>query len=68
MDQGRLNEAEQLQVQIMEIRKKLHGAEHLATLTSMANLAITYRNQGRLSEAEHLFRKIQEVLKHSNHT
>ena len=46
-DQGRWNEAEKLQVQVMDTSKKLLGAEHSHTLTSMANLATTYWNQGR---------------------
>ena len=52
--QGRWNEAEQLQVQVMDMRKKLLGAEHPDTLTSMANLASTYWQQGRWNEAEQL--------------
>ena len=53
-DQGRWSEAEQLEVQVMEMRKKLLGTEHPSTLISMGNLAITYSNQGRWIEAEHL--------------
>ncbi|KAF8534119.1 hypothetical protein BDD12DRAFT_757914, partial [Trichophaea hybrida] len=45
--QGRLQEAEELLVQVMETRKRVLGQEHPDTLTSMANLASTYRNQGR---------------------
>jgi hypothetical protein len=41
-NQGKWNEAEQLEVQVMDMRKKLLGAEHPDTLTSMANLASTY--------------------------
>ena len=41
-EQGRWNEAEHLQVQVMEMRKKLIGAEHPDTLNSMTNLAVTY--------------------------
>jgi hypothetical protein len=32
-NQGRWNEAEQLEVQVMDMRKKLLGAEHPDTLT-----------------------------------
>ena len=53
-NQGRLNEAEQLQVQVMDMRKKLLGAEHPDTLSSMKNLAATYWSQRRLNEAEQL--------------
>jgi hypothetical protein len=38
----------------MEIRKRVLGAEHPSTLTSMANLAYTWKEQGRDAEAIHL--------------
>ncbi|EGZ77168.1 hypothetical protein NEUTE2DRAFT_48528, partial [Neurospora tetrasperma FGSC 2509] len=41
------NVAEKLFVQVMETRKAKLGADHPDTLSSMANLASTYRNQGR---------------------
>jgi hypothetical protein len=53
-NQGRWKEAEGLEVQVMESRKRLLGAEHPDTLTSMANLASMYRNQGQWKEAEGL--------------
>jgi hypothetical protein len=37
-NQGRLEEAEELFVQVMETRKKKPGADHPSTLTSMNNL------------------------------
>ncbi|KAF5848294.1 hypothetical protein GGP41_005682 [Bipolaris sorokiniana] len=51
---GRYNEAGELEVQVMETRKRVLGDEHPDTLTSMANLASTYWNQGRWKEAEEL--------------
>ncbi|KAF8864851.1 FabD/lysophospholipase-like protein [Acephala macrosclerotiorum] len=51
---GRWKEAEELDVQVMETRKTLLGQEHPDTLTSIANLAATYRKQGRWKEAEEL--------------
>lgn len=36
----------------MEMRKRVLGQEHPSTLSSMANLAATYRNQGRWTEPE----------------
>ena len=39
------------------------GAEHPDTLTSMANLASTYRNQGRWKEAEDLGVQVKETRK-----
>ncbi|KAK4161917.1 kinesin light chain [Cladorrhinum sp. PSN259] len=44
---GRWEEAEKLEVQVMEISKTKLGADYPDTLTSMANLALTYMNQGR---------------------
>jgi tetratricopeptide (TPR) repeat protein len=54
MNQGRWKEAEELNVQAMQMRKRVLGDEHPDTLTSMANLASTYMNQGRWKEAEEL--------------
>ena len=51
-NQGKWNEAEQLDVQMMNMRKNLLGAEHPDTLSGMADLAATYRNQGKWSKAE----------------
>ena len=38
----------------METRKRVLGVEHPDTVSSMANLALTYRNHGRWNEAETL--------------
>jgi hypothetical protein len=43
---GRLEEAENLEGQVLQSRKTTPGPEHLNTLVSMANLASTYRDQG----------------------
>ncbi|KAJ5560231.1 kinesin light chain [Penicillium frequentans] len=40
-NQGRWEEAEQLEVQVIKIRKMKLGEDHPDTLTSMANLAST---------------------------
>ncbi|KAL4732833.1 hypothetical protein BDV11DRAFT_215149 [Aspergillus similis] len=57
-DQGRWNEAEKLNMEVMETRKATRkavlGAEHPDTLTSMHNLAYTWKSQGRLSNALNL--------------
>ena len=37
------------------------GAEHPSTLSSITNLASTYRNQGRWKEAEELFVQVMET-------
>ncbi|OCK83570.1 hypothetical protein K432DRAFT_262068, partial [Lepidopterella palustris CBS 459.81] len=46
-------EAEELEVQVMETRSRVLGAEHPDpdTLTSMNNLAHTWKPQGRSNEA-----------------
>jgi hypothetical protein len=45
----------------METRKRVLEQEHPSTLTSMGNLAPTYRNQGRRKEAEELKVQIMET-------
>lgn len=52
--QGRLSEAESLQVQIMEGDIMHFGREHMITLSIMGSLARTYMKQGRWKEAESL--------------
>jgi Tetratricopeptide repeat len=44
-------EAEELEVQLMNTRKRVLGQEHPDTLTSMCNLAFTWKSQGRDVEA-----------------
>ncbi|KAF2689812.1 hypothetical protein K458DRAFT_458742 [Lentithecium fluviatile CBS 122367] len=44
-------------------RKRELGKEHHSTLTSMANLASTYRNQGRWKEAKELEVEVIETRK-----
>ncbi|KAI3015357.1 hypothetical protein CBS147347_11230 [Aspergillus niger] len=60
---GRWKEAEELGVQVMDIRKRMLGSEHPSTLTSMANLASTYWKQGRWKEAEELDVQVMELRK-----
>jgi hypothetical protein len=54
----------------METSKKKLGADHPSTLTSMANLAFTWKAQGRIAEALVLIRecvrKRQQVLHAGN--
>jgi hypothetical protein len=51
---GRWDEAEVAIAQVLEVERRTLGADHPDTLTSMANLASTYRNQGRWEAAEEL--------------
>ena len=59
--QGLWDQAEELEVQAMETRKRVLGTEHPDTLISMTNLASTYRNQGRLIQAEQLEAQVVET-------
>jgi len=63
MNQGRWEAAEELEVQVMETRKKKMGADHPDTLGSMHNLALTYRDKGRWDEAEQLQVQVMETSK-----
>ncbi|RYN82566.1 hypothetical protein AA0119_g13410 [Alternaria tenuissima] len=60
---GRYKEAEELQVQVMQGRKRVLDDEHPSMLSSMANLASTYWNQGRWDEAEKLDVQVMETRK-----
>jgi hypothetical protein len=54
LSNGRYNEAEAPFVEVIERHKRVLGQENPDTLTGMANLASTYRNQGHWKEAEDL--------------
>jgi tetratricopeptide (TPR) repeat protein len=62
-ENGDWNNAEQLQWQVMDKRKKLLGADHPNTLRSMTNLADTYHSQGKWNEAEQLEVQVMDVRK-----
>ena len=62
-DWRRCNEAEQLEVQVMEIRKKLLGPGHPKTLRSMGTLARTHFSQGNWNEAVQLQVHIVDMKK-----
>ena len=63
LSDGRYNEAETPFIEVMERHKRILGQEHPSTLTSMANLAATYRNQGCWKEAEDLEVQVMETFK-----
>ncbi|KAL8759342.1 MAG: hypothetical protein Q9184_003647 [Pyrenodesmia sp. 2 TL-2023] len=63
LDEGRWKKAEELEVQVIETRKRVLGEQHPDTLTSMANLASTYSNQGRWKEAEKLQVQVMDTRK-----
>ncbi|KAJ7291653.1 P-loop containing nucleoside triphosphate hydrolase protein [Mycena rebaudengoi] len=60
---GHWKDSEALNKVVMERNKRVLGEEHPSTLTSMANLASTYRNQGRWKDAEALFVVVMEMSK-----
>ncbi|KAL4744583.1 hypothetical protein BDW72DRAFT_81009 [Aspergillus terricola var. indicus] len=66
LQQGLWKEAEELNMQVLEIHKQVLGPEHPDTLTSMNNLASTYRRQGRWRKAEeldvHVLENFKQVL------
>ena len=62
-ENGDWNNAEQLLVQVVDMRKKLLGAEHAETLVSMGNLASTYDQQGRWNKAEQLEVQVMNMRK-----
>lgn len=43
-------EAEKLFVQVIQIRRRVQGADHLDTLSSMANLASTHGDQNLMQK------------------
>jgi tetratricopeptide (TPR) repeat protein len=60
---GRHKESEELEAQVMQISKRVLSDEHPDTLTSMGNLALTYRHQGRWKEAEELGVQVLQITK-----
>jgi len=63
MHQRRWDEAEQLQVQIIETNKRVRKADHPFTLVSIVNLAEIYRGQRCWDEAEKLLVQVIETMK-----
>ncbi|KAH7111687.1 hypothetical protein B0J13DRAFT_271862 [Dactylonectria estremocensis] len=61
--EGKWSNAEKLGIEATRIREELLGPGHPSTLSSMANLASTLRNQGRWEEAEKLFVQVMETRK-----
>jgi tetratricopeptide (TPR) repeat protein len=60
-EEGRWKEGEELEVKVLEARRRVLGEEHPDTIIAMANLASTYWKQGRSKEAEELDIKVLEV-------
>ncbi|KAG9250685.1 uncharacterized protein F5Z01DRAFT_753511 [Emericellopsis atlantica] len=60
---GEYSRAEFFGEEAAQTRKDILGFSHSSTLTSMANLASTYRNQGRWEEAERLEVQVMKTFK-----
>ena len=59
--QERFQEAEELQVEIMEQRMKNGGETDESTLIAMTNLAQTYNSLGRFEKAEELLLRVRDL-------
>ncbi|OCK77107.1 hypothetical protein K432DRAFT_129195 [Lepidopterella palustris CBS 459.81] len=62
-NQGRWKKAEELEVQVIETRKRVLGEEHPDTLISMNNLAFTFKSQSRNDEAISLLKTCLQLQK-----
>ncbi|MDE9440035.1 tetratricopeptide repeat-containing protein, partial [Staphylococcus xylosus] len=58
--QGRLREAEEVELQAADMSSRVLGEDHLFTLICRGNLASTYTKQHRWKEAEDLEMKVVE--------
>jgi uncharacterized protein with NRDE domain len=61
--QGRSDEAEKLEIDVLELSKSVLGEKHPDTIRAMANLASTWWQQGRSDEAEKLEIDVLELRK-----
>jgi tetratricopeptide (TPR) repeat protein len=62
-EQGQSDAAEELDVQVLELRKAVLGEKHPDTFLAMANLASTWQQQGRSDQAEELKVQVLELRK-----
>jgi hypothetical protein len=62
-EQGQSDEAERLEIQVLELRKDVLGEKHPDTIRAMGNLASTWHQQGRSDEAEGLKIQVLELRK-----
>ncbi|KAJ7627420.1 hypothetical protein FB45DRAFT_1082759 [Roridomyces roridus] len=51
---GRLERAEEIQLQVLQRTREMAGEDSPDTLLAMGNIAVTYRDMGRLDEAERI--------------
>ena len=57
--QGKLREAEMLELHVVKIRRRILGEDHPETLQSIENLAYTLESQGRRDEAADLMANVE---------
>lgn len=57
---GSYNMAEDMERRALEMREKVLGKEHPATLVSLSNLALVLQNQGKYKQAEEMNRRALE--------
>ena len=60
-DQGKHAEAEQMERELIDVRRRVLGPEHPKTLNTMNNLACSLSGQGKHAEAEQMFRELLDV-------
>jgi tetratricopeptide (TPR) repeat protein len=60
--QGKLDEAEPLCKQILDLFKITRGSEHPDVGVTANNLAMLYKSQGRTEDAEHLYKQALHIL------
>ncbi|KAG8787960.1 hypothetical protein FRC12_015078 [Ceratobasidium sp. 428] len=60
---GRLQESEELHLKVLSTQRQVLGDEHVDTLGSMDNLAMTYHKQGRLHDSERLGLQVMAIRK-----
>lgn len=58
---GLQEEAEEIGVKILHLRKEVLGEKHVDTIQSIANIALIYHRQGRSKEAEEISIKVLEL-------
>jgi serine/threonine protein kinase/Tfp pilus assembly protein PilF len=56
-DQGKFKEAESLQREVLELRRKAHGNEHADVAETLNNLGLVLRRENKLAEAEDVHRQ-----------
>jgi hypothetical protein len=59
--QGKHAEAEQMQRELLDVKRRVLGPEHPGTLATMGNLARSLDGQGKHTEAEPLQRELLDV-------